>query len=303
MSEPTRRDIISKWIVAAGTLYGFGRALYDFAQPSREERERELEVSNLREIKAIRSGRPGRTKNFTDLNNQYNGLLDEIGKNIVHLKFTTSDGATANGSGVLLDNRGHIATDAHEIVDIIADANATIKVILHLQNGAETELEVSVLVSVRKQDAAILKISDPRWVDSDFLAKSGLKPATHQHDGYVPTEGEERLSVGYLDKKLHAVKITSNGSVPIVATTCMEISATDRYILEGTSGGGVYDLEGNLKAITRGRVLGHQIATTPIEFFDTLLQTTLDKNEPINKPASPPACKILSRRELFFPSP
>ena len=148
---------------------------------------------------------------------------------------STSD-ATCLGSGVIISSDGYIVTNEH-VIDGAKDVS------VRLQNGESYEAEI--IGYDTKTDLALLKIdaadlSYSRLVDSDYLKL-----------------GQEVIAIG---NALGKGTSCSNGIISAINREVtinnytMTLLLTNAEVNSGNSGGGLFDMDGNLAGIVNAKV-------------------------------------------------
>lgn len=159
----------------------------------------------------------------------------------------TTSSATYLGSGVLISNDGYIVTNEHVV------SGAT-EVSIKLQNG--DSYDASVIGTDVKTDLALLKIDATdlpyaKLVDSDELKL-----------------GEEVIAIG---NGLGKGTTSSNGIISAlnrevkIDKYSMTLILTNAEINSGNSGGGLFDLNGNLVGIVNAKTSSSAYSTTTVE--------------------------------------
>lgn len=175
---------------------------------------------------------------------------------VVSVNSTTSSlfGTSKSGSGVIysLDEDGNalIITNFHVACSGFTPyPNYTLSL---GGNSSANTFSATYVGGSSKYDIAVLKVTE-----SEFLKKSNAKPVTF--DTSETSVGKKVLAIG--NTKNFGISVTKG----IVSVPSEQVSMTianqtanrrlirhDAYIYEGNSGGGLFDMNGNLIGITNG---------------------------------------------------
>lgn len=146
--------------------------------------------------------------------------------------------ATSSGSGVLISQDGYIVTNNH-VVDEVRDQDS-IKVKLY--NG--NEYPARIIGTDSRTDLALLKIEEGNLPYAVFADSSALEM------------GEEVIAIG---NPLGAGISCSNGIISAlekeiyINNVYMTVIQTNAAVNEGNSGGGLFDLNGNIVGIVNAK--------------------------------------------------
>lgn len=159
----------------------------------------------------------------------------------------TTSNVTYLGSGVLISDNGYIVTNEHVV------SGAT-EVSIKLQNG--DSYDATVIGTDVKTDLALLKIDAANLPYAKLVDSDGLEL------------GEEVIAIG---NGLGKGTTTSNGIISALNREVkidkyqMTLILTNADINQGNSGGGLFDLNGNLVGIVNAKTSSSAYSTTTVE--------------------------------------
>jgi len=178
------------------------------------------------------------------------------------------------GSGVILESRGIIITNAH-VVNMASD------VFVILSNGVSVEGEV--VYEDLKQDLAIIKISPPHPLQEIKLGKPQdiMIGETAIAIGN-PLGLENSVTVGVVSGKQRELYLPGSNVI------CKELIQTDAPINPGNSGGALFNLDGELIGINVAVVQDSQSIgfAIPVENIRESLDNYLNQESNINSKQS-----------------
>lgn len=164
-------------------------------------------------------------------------LYEELRPSIVRITAaSTSTGQSGTGSGVVIDDEGHIVTNYHVVANLDR---------LDVRFASGDAFPAELVGSDPGNDLAILRIEDP----PDDLAPATLGDSSDIRVGHStiaignPFDLEATLTMGVVSG-LERVLSGAN------ARPMREIIQTDTTINPGNSGGGLFNLNGELIGIT-----------------------------------------------------
>ncbi|MGC5616582.1 S1C family serine protease [Georgenia sp. Z1491] len=168
----------------------------------------------------------------------WSDVVAEVTPSVVAVSVETERGS-GTGSGVIIDDQGHVLTNAH----VVAGART---VALTLDDGRLLEAEVAG--TDESSDLAVLTIADP---------PEDLTPATFGSDADLAV-GDSVLAVGNplglrstattgIVSALDRPVATSDGSGEAAVTAAVQVDAA---VNPGNSGGPLFDSEGRVVGIT-----------------------------------------------------
>jgi S1-C subfamily serine protease len=176
------------------------------------------------------------------------------------------DSWAGNGTGVVIDSKGIIATNYH-VVEEATDIEADFGIGDHKRS-----YRCEVLLTDKKNDLAILKISDTRF--------SGFGPLPYAFKVSVARVGESVFALGYpkaLSMLGTEIKFTRgdisalSGAEGDPTTYTLSLS-----IQPGNSGGPLFDLNGNLIGITNAKIVSPDVDNISYAIKSVYLKSFID---------------------------
>ncbi|MBQ7164045.1 MAG: trypsin-like peptidase domain-containing protein [Clostridia bacterium] len=182
---------------------------------------------------------------------------------------TREETYTGAGSGVIIDldenGNAYIVTNFHVIYDVNdSDGYANeIKVYVYGREISSLAVDAKLVGATATYDLAVLKVTD-----SEIFRTSNLAAAEFRADGIV-SAGEEIFAVGNPEASGLAVTsgIVSVDSEYIQMTSPKDgktkieyrVIRIDAAVNGGNSGGGLFDLDGNLTGIVNAKIVSDEI--------------------------------------------
>ena len=138
------------------------------------------------------------------------------------------------GSGVIIDNEGHVMTAAHVV-------HTAGEIMVEMADGRS--IEADIIISVPSADVALLRMTS---------VPSGLKPA-RLGDSSTASIGSEVMIIGApfgLEHSLSVGHISGRiGQNRFAGGELMEVIQTDAAVNQGNSGGPMFNLDGEVIGI------------------------------------------------------
>jgi S1-C subfamily serine protease len=187
-------------------------------------------------------------KSYRDLADVTSGSVVQVYSDV--LMFSSFE--TNYGSGFFINDRGDIATSYHIIEGSVA-------VSVETQDGDLYLTEV--LFVDRQKDMAVLRILEDQEV-KDFKAVS-FGDSDKVRRGDIVASGGYPLGMNYT----FSVGVISNESVDISLVEDVPMIQTDAMIALGSSGGALFDINGDVVGLITGSVaMGGEIPITGIGY-------------------------------------
>lgn len=186
------------------------------------------------------------------------------------------DAWAGNGTGIVIDSRGIIATNYHVI------EKATEIEVDFGQGENKRSFRCEVLVSDKKNDLAILKITDRRF--------NGFGPLPYTFKTSSARRGDGVFALGYpmaLSGLGREIKYTK-GDVSALSGVDGDITTytLSLPIQPGNSGGPLFDFNGNLLGITNAKIVRAEVDNVSYAIKNLYLQNLADLSSyTINLPA------------------
>lgn len=242
------KQIIIIFLVAllGGACGGYGA--YKISSNTNKTTEAENETSN--EIQTVK---------YTDVEKgDYTQVIDKAINSIVEITTkstvtsstmfgTTTSDQTALGSGVIITEDGYIVTNNH-VVEDATDVSVT------TYDG--NEYEADIIGTDAQTDLALIKIDASDLTAASFADSDSIEL------------GQEVVAIG---NALGKGTSCSNGIVSVInkeikiSNYTMKLIQTDAAVNEGNSGGGLFDMNGNLIGIVNSKSSSSSYSSTTIE--------------------------------------
>lgn len=194
-------------------------------------------------------------------NTSVSAIVDKVADTVVEIttEYVTNNNyffgqyiTNGAGSGVIISDDGYIVTNNHVICDTDNNNKAADSIKVRLRNGSE--YSATIIGTDSDADIALIKIEAEEsdkitaavWGNSDNIVVGEQVVAVGNPLGSLGGT----LTVGYISAKSREVEINS---------VKMTLIQTDAAVNPGNSGGGLFDLNGNLIGIVNAKSSGTDV--------------------------------------------